>query len=361
MLKAPAELESAEVFAPYQSARVLLVAVSGGPDSLAMLWLAAQWANGKQRPRIEAATVDHGMRQEGRAEALMVARVAHELGVAHHTLEWQGAKPATRLQERAREARYSLLDACARRIGADALLTAHHADDQAETILFRLLRGSGIAGLAGMAPQSWRGDILHGRPLLGFRKVDLVALCEREGLACVRDPSNDDPRFARTGLRRLTGLLAAEGLGPAQLQRLAGRAQRMEAAVDFFMRRSLAEGGAGEIDGAFKVDLDAFRDAPEEILLRFLTGGIARLAGGGAKLRLDRAEDLAGRLAQTLELRQSLQATLGGALVKLEASGMLTLRLERPRRNAKVHDISNFPDLMCESPSPSLGKTGLRS
>ena len=147
---APSAADIEALFAPLGRARTLLIAVSGGPDSTALLLMAAEWARRRGRTRIEAATVDHGLRPESAEEAKAVAALCARLGVAHRILQWKGAKPASRLQERAREARYRLLVDHAKAIGADALLTAHHADDQAETVLFRLLRGSGVAGLRGM-------------------------------------------------------------------------------------------------------------------------------------------------------------------------------------------------------------------
>ncbi|HXZ18039.1 MAG TPA: tRNA lysidine(34) synthetase TilS, partial [Roseiarcus sp.] len=137
------------LIAPLATPKATLIAVSGGPDSTALLLMAAEWA-ARRGARVFAATVDHGLRPESAAEAAGVALLSAKLSVPHATLVWSGAKPATRLQERAREARYRLLLAHAEKIGADRIATAHHLDDQAETVLFRLLRGSGVSGLKGM-------------------------------------------------------------------------------------------------------------------------------------------------------------------------------------------------------------------
>ena len=129
-----------------------MLAVSGGPDSTALLYLAARWRDRhKSSPRLIAVTIDHGLRPQARHEAAAVKRLAGKLGVEHRTLRWRGAKPATGLQEKARLARYRLLQLAARRAKSRRVLTAHTLDDQAETVLFRMARGSGLAGIAGMA------------------------------------------------------------------------------------------------------------------------------------------------------------------------------------------------------------------
>ncbi|MBM3608411.1 MAG: tRNA lysidine(34) synthetase TilS, partial [Alphaproteobacteria bacterium] len=140
----------------------LLMAVSGGPDSMALLHLGALWRAslpGPARPKIFAASVDHGLRPGARAEAELAGALAKELGIPHVILDWQvGAegKVTSRIQERARAARYELLAAHAAKLGARAIVTGHHGDDQAQTLLFRLLRGSSPAGLAGMRKRSVR-------------------------------------------------------------------------------------------------------------------------------------------------------------------------------------------------------------
>lgn len=127
-----------------------VIAVSGGSDSTALLLLATRWAKRlKKPPRLLAVTIDHGLRAEAKAEAASVKRLARQLEVPHRTLRWRGSKPATGLQEAARTARYGLLAQTAARAGLAHVLTAHTLDDQAETVLFRLARGSGLAGLAG--------------------------------------------------------------------------------------------------------------------------------------------------------------------------------------------------------------------
>jgi tRNA(Ile)-lysidine synthase len=177
------------------------IAVSGGPDSLALLLLAAAARPGL----IEAATVDHALRPESRAEAELVAGICEKLGVPHSilTVEWK-EKPETAIQERARNARYGLLGRWAQEKGLRALLTAHHADDQAETLVMRMLRGAGVKGLAGMRRLARLpgGRLAVLRPLLGWRHAELEQVCADAGVQPVDDPSNADEQFERVRIRQ---------------------------------------------------------------------------------------------------------------------------------------------------------------
>ncbi len=328
-------LSAAEVdalLAPLEASQSALVAVSGGPDSTALLLMAAEWAARRATTRIAAATVDHGLRPESAAEARGVAELCERLGVPHHILVWTGAKPSTRLQERAREARYRLLAEKARAIGADMVVTAHHADDQVETVLFRLMRGSGVAGLRGMEPMSRREGVTIARPLLGVGKSALVAFARARGAAFVQDPSNAELRFARPRLRALISTLAGEGLDAEGLGRLARRA----AEVDEALARMTVEVEArlGK-DGA--VDARVLFEAPIAIVQRVLARRIAAAGGREAsRIGLEKIEALALRLRDASIDGRALKANVGGALVELNAKGRLRFSPEPARRTATV-------------------------
>src|SRR5437868_3120446 len=159
--------EAAALFADLASIPTLVLAVSGGPDSTALLWLAARWrARRKRGPDLIAVTIDHQLRVEAAAEAKTVKRLARDLGVTHRILKWTGPKPKAGLQEAARQARYRLLSDIAKKTGARHVLTAHTRDDQAETVLLRLARGSGLSGLAAMARENNIFDVTLVRPFL---------------------------------------------------------------------------------------------------------------------------------------------------------------------------------------------------
>jgi tRNA(Ile)-lysidine synthase len=175
------------------------LAVSGGPDSLALLVL----AHAAKVGWLEVATVDHGLRAESAAEAAMVAKLCARLGIAHRMIRLD-LDQGTAVQERARDARYAALAAWVRERGLAALVTGHHADDQAETLVMRLNRGAGVRGLAGMRPRaSVPGDpaLPLLRPLLGWRRADLHAVAQWAGLTPSDDPSNRDSRFERARIR----------------------------------------------------------------------------------------------------------------------------------------------------------------
>jgi tRNA(Ile)-lysidine synthase len=315
------------LFATFDEAKVLLVAVSGGPDSTALLLLAAEWAQRRGSPRIEAATVDHGLRPESALEANAVGEMCARLAVGHCVLQWKGVKPITRLQERARAARYRLLIDHAKAIGADAVLTAHHADDQAETALLRLLRGSGLAGLRGMDAETERNGMTIARPLLRVRKRDLTAFAEARGATFVDDPSNADPRFARTRLRTLLAQLGDEGFDVRALDRLTRRAGETEAALAHLTAEVEAQIGA---EGT--IDADALFGAPIAIANRILARRIADAGGRDAtRIGLEKIETLTADLRDALKARRAHGANVGGAVVRLTVSGQLTFAPEPPR------------------------------
>ncbi len=323
------------LFSPWEAARGIVLGVSGGPDSVALMLLAAAWARARDvPPPLYVATVDHGLRKDSRGEAEMVARWAAGLALPHAILVWEGVKPKSRIQERAREARYNLLFEYAAKIGADHVMTAHHAEDQAETILFRLLRGSGVSGLSGMASSSERNGLILARPLLAHAKADLVCLCESRAHPFFDDPSNNDFSYARTRIRRLGGLLADEGLGRPALLRLGRRAARADAALEKRARAVRAGLAARCEPGGFRADMSALADEPEEILLRFLADEL-KLISGGKPLRLERLEALALRFAQALRAGTACTATLGGAALRLQSNRILVIAREGARRRGQ--------------------------
>lgn len=351
--------EARGLLEPFAKEKVVAVAVSGGPDSTALLCVAAQWrASRKGGPDVLALTVDHGLRKGSSREANAVKQLAKKLGIAHRTLRWIGDKPRTGLQEKAREARYALLASAAKKAGARILLTAHTLDDQAETVLFRLLRGSGPAGLQAMAERSpcpgapW---LTLARPLLAISKARLIATLEVAQIDFAEDPSNRDPRHARPRLRALVPQLEAEGLSAARLSLLARRMQRSEEALrrsvaDALSQVSLSPWGEG---ARIVFDRDAFARLPAEIAIRLLGKAISH--AGTGPVELGKLETLFEQLAT----RASFRGTLAGAVVTQKPLEIV-VELAPPRRKPSVKRSLGEVQALTTGKSPVTGSRGNR-
>jgi tRNA(Ile)-lysidine synthase len=365
--------QAKHLFADWKAAPAIILAVSGGPDSVALMWLAARWrAAQKTGPRLIAVTVDHGLRPEAAREARDVKALARALDLAHRTLRWTGPKPRTGLPAAARDARYRLLAQAARADGATHILTAHTRDDQAETLLMRMARGSGLAGLSAMARQTERGGVVLARPFLQISKSQLLATLAKAKLGFAVDPSNRDLSFTRPRFRALMPALASEGCDSRNLARLAARLARANAALEIqvdgaerFLARQDHRGAqprfkaescdakgldAKDLDArhldarhldarhldARHLDAKAFAALPEEIRLRLLLR-IIDAVGHEGPAELGKVEALLSALdragaARPAKGRVRLKQTLAGALVSLSAD---RLRIEPapPRRN----------------------------
>ena len=326
--------EARSLFAGLERAPALVLAVSGGPDSTALLTLAARWRGSLDRgPGLTAVTIDHGLRRESGREAHAVKQLASRLGVHHRTLRWTGAKPETGLQEAARAARYRLLAAAARRARASHILTAHTLDDQAETVLIRMARGSGVTGLCAMARETPLDGLILVRPLLDIPKSRLIATLKANGLEFADDPSNRDPRFLRARLRRLMPQLAEEGLDARRLALFANRLRRAEATVEGAVdaaAKAVSDGSWND-GGPIALDAQKFRNLPAEVGLRLFRRAISRCGNDGpaglAKLEAHYNALASAMLARAPRLRR----TLAGALVTL-AGGALRIERAPPRR-----------------------------
>ncbi|MXO60879.1 tRNA lysidine(34) synthetase TilS [Altererythrobacter salegens] len=288
------------------------LAVSGGPDSLAMLLLARAAMPGG----FEVATVDHGLRPEAKAEAEFVAQTCAALGIAHEVLRVEVA--AGNVQEEARLARYAALADWAKDRGLAALATAHHADDQAETVLMRLNRGSGLAGLSGVRARGTApgGTLPVLRPLLDWRRAELAEIVSAAGIEAVSDPSNADPRYDRVRMR--SALAHADWLDVAAVAQSAAYLADANEALDWAFEREWNE--CVEIaSGGVRYE----PSAPRAIALRVVQ---RILAGFGASPR-------GGEVARLVDALAAGEAgTLGGVVARVEAGGW-TFRPEPPRRS----------------------------
>ncbi|WP_149541344.1 tRNA lysidine(34) synthetase TilS [Siccirubricoccus phaeus] len=304
---------SAEEFAalmtplgPFGAPPRLAAGVSGGPHSLALALLAEAWARARGGDLL-ALVVDHGLRPESAAEAEAVLATLAARGIAGRRLRL-GLAPGPGMQERARQARLAALLAACRAEGRPWLLLGHHLADQAETVLFRALRGSGPAGLAGMAPARPAAEALLLRPLLGTPPARLEAVVAAAGLAPVRDPSNRDPRFARPRLRAALADPGGEGAATAALAAAAAAFARRRRRLAGAVAQRLAAAAALQPEGHAELDLAALgQDA-------------VAVAALGRLLALVSGRPYAPPESALAALLRRGEGTLGGAWLRPRAS-----------------------------------------
>ncbi len=307
---------------PFERPPELAVAVSGGPDSMALCALADGWAR-RRRGHTTALVVDHRLRPESGDEARRVAGWLDTLGVAHAGLAWTEPRPTSDVQAAARAARYRLMGDWCRGAGVIHLLLAHHRDDQAETLLLRLGRGSGLDGLAAMAPVVEVPALRLLRPLLGTPRARLRATLKARGVPWLEDPSNRDPAFARTRVRALMPALAAQGLTADRLAGAAAALGRARAIVESAVARFLAVAVEADPAGYCRLDAVLYASAPDEIARRALARVLLCVGGGVYPPRADRLARLHGALATG---RLGAGRTLGGCRLVPRRDGLLVVR-----------------------------------
>jgi tRNA(Ile)-lysidine synthase len=276
---------------PFERSPTIAVAVSGGADSMALCLLAAGWAR-RRRGRAVALTVDHGLRSGSAGEARQVGAWLGARGIEHHILRWRGEKPTRGVQAPARAARYRLLAAWCRRRRVLHLFLAHQLEDQAETLIGRLGRGSGVDGLAAMAPLSESHGLRLVRPLLGVSKARLGATLERRRQPWIEDPANRDPVHLRVRIRRALEVLEPQGLSPERLAATARRLGRARAALETEATALLAAAATLHPAGFCLLEPEPLAAAPAEVGLRALVRVLMCVGGAAYPPRLEGLERL---------------------------------------------------------------------
>lgn len=308
---------------PFEDRPAVAAAVSGGADSMALLLLLDGWARARSG-EVVGLTVDHRLRPESAAEARRVAGWLKIRGIAHRTLIWKrsGAGPGSALQARARAARYRLLAGWCRRRGILHLALAHHAGDQAETVLMRLTRGAGLDGLAGMGASLARDGVRLVRPLLGIEPRRLRATLVAAGQDWIEDPSNRDERFERIRWRRI--------LPPGQRVAIAAAAAEIgeeRRRRELALAELLAAARRGP-EGSLELAVDGLLSAAPELALAALGRMLVAVGGEPYPPRRESLERLLGNLAAGGPAR-----TLGGCRIALRR-GRIVVAAERPDRAA---------------------------
>ena len=297
----------------------IAVAVSGGADSMALALCIKGWA---QRPFF-ALIVDHGLRMESAEEAAQVRSRLEYIGIQAEILHWEHPPITGRLHEKARAARYQLLAEACRRHDAGNLLLAHHRDDQAETILMRLAKGSGVEGLAGMAMQSQRDGLRLLRPFLSVPKSRLIATCHAANLPFVTDPSNGSQKYARGRLRNIIPLLATEGMTTESLITLGERASEVKSALDHYTQTFLREAAQIETGGSIRIDRAKISTVPRAIALRALTYCLRTIHEDD---HVPEHAALLALLTTIFDTTQEKTRTLYGCLISIAEKKIMLLR-----------------------------------
>lgn len=323
----------------------LVLAVSGGPDSLALLFLVAEWkARGGTTAQVSVVTIDHALRPEAAAEAAFVSERSARLGFPHATLKWvHGEKISSGLAEAARQARYGLLETHAAALlpkVRTAVVTAHTEHDQAETFLMRLARGSGIDGLASMArvrPLSPNSEIELVRPFLIFPKSRLIALLEARSETWCNDPTNSNDAYERVRLRAVLETLSGAGIRVDALGRSARRLGSARDALSYASRefeRTLSLSLNNNIFAS--LDRGAFSQGPRLLRERVIAGLIGSHGGETPPPELLEIE----ALVTALETRERGMATLGGAVISV---GPRVIRIWREEGRIGKDDLRLSP------------------
>lgn len=283
------------------------IAVSGGSDSVALLHALSRAFSGSST-QLFSVTVDHGLRPEAFEEAKRVCQIAKRLNVSHDTLSWDGWDGQGNLQARAREARYDLMSRWAREKGIAVLALGHTADDQAETVLMRLARASGVDGLAGIQRRRMVNGVTLVRPLLDVSRADLQSYLTAHEQNWIDDPSNSDLRFERVRVRSASSQLDALGLSVHVLADVAHNMSKAREALDwytFIAAREFVQVDGGDI----LIELRRFRTLPDEIARRLLVQSLCWIGGGAYMPRRDAVRETIAAI------RAGKTATLHGCTV----------------------------------------------
>jgi len=302
--------EIADLFAPLMTLPSLAVAVSGGPDSMALMVMLMAWRSivGENAPEISVLSVDHGLRPESADEVAFVARMAREYGLNHQAFSWDGSKSEGNISSQSRTARYELMCDWCEQHQISHLLVAHTLDDQAETVLLRLARGSGVDGLSAMATsRTWNTTLIY-RPLLGVKRSRLLELLEEVNCAYVSDPSNHDLKYDRVRFRQAMEILEPLGITAQGLAETASRQAHARQALDVMTVQAIAQSVMLNDAGFCILSPQKLEPFPYEIKRRVL-GRLLRTITGRDYVPEQSSLDL---LLSWLSLREKPNRTLGG-------------------------------------------------
>jgi tRNA(Ile)-lysidine synthase len=342
-LKAQFAESLSAIGAPWPAA----VGVSGGSDSLALMGLLADWAQAQGLPPPLVFCVDHGLRAEAKVEAKKVVAWAKAIGLKAYVLSGEGKAPANGVEAYARQLRYRLMGEAAKKKKLKAIYVAHTEDDQAETFLLRLARGSGVDGLSGMRtiapyPDPDFAGLVLARPLLSFSRAVLRNHLKALGQDFIDDPMNADPRFARVRIRQAWPELAALGLTPTRLSQACSHLSRARGALEVTAAAVMSRACQPHKDGIL-LDPDALREAPKELALRTLAHVLMLVSANPYRPRFERLASLFAALSQNnLGGGRTLHGChLSPAPKRLQIFGKSTLLVQREKKDTATPRPTN--------------------
>ena len=319
-------------YGPFERYPTLAVAYSGGSDSTALLFLADRWAR-QRRAKVVALTVDHGLRPESKQEVCIAQKRCQKLGIESHLLRWLAPKINSGIQNAARNARYSLLSDWCKKRNILHLLVAHNLEDQAETILHRLGRRTGLDGLAGMPAVREMKNIRLVRPCINVSRQRLRATLNENNIKWLEDPSNNNLSYARVRLRRLLPTLTKEQISPTMLSGTARRLSSVRRSLERNVSKVLAENAMMFPEGYSRIARKAFSNSETEIARRVLEILLCSI-GGSLYPPNGRKVD---RLLQTLKNEIIFKPrTLGGCKIALKDHYVLIFREAKRCQNTII-------------------------
>jgi tRNA(Ile)-lysidine synthase len=316
------------------------VGVSGGGDSLALLLLSAEWAQNTNRS-LKAVTIDHGLRSGSSLECDHVKRISDGLSIQHTTLKWL-AEPVGNLQNAARNARHELLLEWTYKQKLSVVLLGHTLDDNAETVIIKLIRGSGIDGLAGIEKSKNINGLNIYRPLINIPREDLRAYLQAKKVGWIDEPSNFDERFERIKVRNFLPSLSHVGLTPKKLVKLASHMSRAKEALTCQVSNFARQHVEQTIWGDLAINLDEFIKIPREYQFRLLSSGLRWISGKVYKPRFQSLERLLNAITSQ-KLGKSM--SLMGCIIKYDRNW---LKLSREFSAISKPSVAMKPNFVWE-------------
>ena len=321
--KSMKDLPEVKLFNKYIDDKPIALAVSGGPDSTAMMQIAAL-SKKLKNSNVTVIVVDHGLREESKDEANIVCQNAKLLGFKYKILKWDGVKPKTRIQEIARKARYKLMTSWCKKKGIEKLFLAHHLDDQVETFLMRLGKGSGVDGLAVMNYVTEISSLKLVRPFLEIPKTRFIKILSITNLEWISDPSNFNSDYKRSRIRKILPILSKEGINSKQIglviKRMRSAKDALNTQTNILLKKYLSN-----VDNvAYFLNKELLKDAKEkEILLRVLEKIFMNISGSIYPPRRNKLENI---LSWILKNNNIKAKTLTGVVVRKRKSELIFYR-----------------------------------